>query len=438
MWRQKNSTVFAVLLIAITLNFIVTPTYAKNTELEGENYAPSSSSFQKPANVHTKNDTVTVGYFLGGGIQNSFNKESYPAFSGDQPLYTPYRSGFRFLGWYSDAALHKQIKTIPTDRKDHYILYAKWTAKINNYYNVEYYNYHKRESRFDKNLVLLKDLDYSFYNEIDIPGMPDTREEDVLKKYIFSASQCPQGICLTDEFVLITSYSTEDDCMGELMVFDRETGDYLVTLGMKKDSHLGGVAFDGENLWVCHSNSNTLERISYEYIRLIAEDAPGYCIDASAISDEYYLRNTPSCITCYGGRIWVATYNKMFRSKMYAYTYDTQLDKLVALSNYNIPCKVQGIAFDSQGAVYLSTSLGRSNSSYLKVYSSLIALNQSPSTPSVKVEMPPCSEEIAIVDNNLYVLFESASSKYFEGTDGKGTSVAPIDKVLKVNVATIW
>ena len=225
---------------------------------------------------------------------------------------------------------------------------------------------------------------------------------------------------------------------GALMVFDRETGDYLVTLGMKKDSHLGGVAFDGENLWVCHSNSNTLERISYEYIRLIAEDAPGYCIDASAISDEYYLRNTPSCITCYGGRIWVATYNKMFRSKMYAYTYDTQLDKLVALSNYNIPCKVQGIAFDSQGAVYLSTSLGRSNSSYLKVYSSLIALNQSPSTPSVKVEMPPCSEEIAIVDNNLYVLFESASSKYFEGTDGKGTSVAPIDKVLKVNVATIW
>lgn len=125
------------------------------------------------------------GVFLGGGIQNSFNKESYPAFSGEQPLYTPYRSGFRFLGWYSDAALHKQIKTIPTDRKDHYILYAKWTAKINNYYNVEYYNYHKRESRFGKNLVLLKDLDYSFYNEIDIPGMPDTREEDVLKN-IFS------------------------------------------------------------------------------------------------------------------------------------------------------------------------------------------------------------------------------------------------------------
>ena len=65
MWRQKNSTVFAVLLIAITLNFIVTPTYAKNTELEGENYAPSSSSFQKPANVHTKKRYGYRGVFFG-------------------------------------------------------------------------------------------------------------------------------------------------------------------------------------------------------------------------------------------------------------------------------------------------------------------------------------------------------------------------------------
>lgn len=94
------------------------------------------------------------------------------------------------------------------------------------------------------------------------------------------------------------------------MVFDRESGEYLVTLGMKKESHLGGIAFDGENVWICHSNSNTLERISYEYITKIAQDAPEYCIDASALSDEYRLKNTPSCITCYGGRLWVATHTR--------------------------------------------------------------------------------------------------------------------------------
>ena len=55
-----------------------------------------------------------------------------------------------------------------------------------------------------------------------------------------------------------------------------------------------------------------------------------------------------------------------------------------------------------------------------------------------QLEMPPCSEEIAIADDNVYVLFESASLRYFEGTDGKGNSSSPIDKVLEVTVASIW
>ena len=33
-------------------------------------------------------------------------------------------------------------------------------------------------------------------------------------------------------------------------------------------------------------------------------------------------------------------------------------------------------------------------------------------------------------EDNLYVLFESAGEKYLEGTDGKGQSLSPIDKLL--------
>lgn len=54
------------------------------------------------------------------------------------------------------------------------------------------------------------------------------------------------GICITDEYVLITSYSDDKGSLGELMVFDREDGEYLVTLGMDANSHLGGIAFDGK------------------------------------------------------------------------------------------------------------------------------------------------------------------------------------------------
>ena len=134
----------------------------------------------------------------------------------------------------------------------------------------------------------------------------------------------------------------------------------------------------------------------------------------------------------------MATYSKFFESKMVSYSYDVTTDRLVSLSSYNIPKRVQGIAFDRNGSVYLSTSLGRNNSSYLKVYDSLLALTKNPGNPKVKIEMPPCSEEIVVAEENVYILFESASEKYFEGTDGKGTSTSPIDQVLEVEVASIW
>ena len=317
------------------------------------------------------------------------------------------------------------------------VLFAKWTRPIDNRYNVEMYSY-QTASVLSRNQKELKECNYAFLDDLDIPGMPSTREKDYLDNLISSEGQCLQGLCFTPDYILMTAYADGSDTKGSLMIFERETGNYLATLGMKEKSHLGGIAFDGENVWICHSNSKTLERIPYEYIERIGADAPGYCVDASALSDEYKLDNIPSCITCYGGRIWVATHTKFFDSEMLSYSYDEENDTLTSLSSYNIPNKVQGIAFDKGGQVYLSTSYGRNSSSYLKVYASLLTLTKHPNEPSAKVEMPPCSEEIAIADDNVYVLFESASLRYFEGTDGKGNSSSPIDKVLEVTVASIW
>jgi len=82
----------------------------------------------------------------------------------------------------------------------------------------------------------------------------------------------------------------------------------------------------------------------------------------------------------------------------------------------------------------LSSSYGRSNSSYLYNYTSITSLATSPNRPALKVEMPPCSEEIDCYNDTLYVMFESAGEKYLEGTDGKGTSLSPIDKILEIPV----
>ena len=218
------------------------------------------------------------------------------------------------------------------------------------------------------------------------------------------------------------------------MVIDKESGDYLFTLGMDPASHLGGIAFDGENVWVCNSSKNAIERISYDFIELMASQNPGEVVDATDVVDIYKVSNTPSCITFYGNRLWIATHTKIINSKMKAYFYDKKSDTLKALSTYKIPSKVQGIAFDEDGAVYLSTSYGRRSSSYIKKYASVIEMASEPDSPITAIEMPPGSEEIDIDDGKLCVIFESAGEKYFEGTDGKGVSTSPIDKILQIDL----
>jgi uncharacterized repeat protein (TIGR02543 family) len=382
-------------------------------------------------------DHYRLVYELNGGTNNVFNPSIIEKTDLPLVLEVPSKEGYNFAGWYTDSAYQYKITEIDESNAANMVLFAKWTKAIDNNYNVEMYSYHS-QSLTNQKLKELKECSYSFVDDVEIPGMPSTREQDYLNNLITSEDQCLQGLCFTPELILMTAYTDDTNTDGALLVFDRENGAYLATLRMKKNSHLGGIAYDGDNVWICHSNSNTLERIAYEDILNIASDSPGYCVDISALSDEYTVKNAPSCITCYGGRIWVATHTKIFNSEMISYYYDEDTNSLAAISNYQIPNKVQGIAFDESGAVYLSTSYGRNKSSYLKVYSSLLALNQAPNDPTMKVEMPPCSEEIAIAGNNVYVLFESASMKYFEGTDGNGTSISPIDKILQVDVASIW
>lgn len=65
-------------------------------------------------------------------------------------------------------------------------------------------------------------------------------------------------------------------------------------------------------------------------------------------------------------------------------------------------------------------------------YNSLKALAKDLNDPELEVEMPPCAEGITVVSGYAYVLFESANEKYYRGTDGKGISDAPLDRILVI------
>ncbi len=410
--------------------------YALEIRTEAMNKLENMDMVKKTAISFADLEEIHLAYALNGGTGN---KNPFIIAKEDLPytLSIPEREGYNFAGWYTDRACTDKITRIDQSIAKNMVLFAKWTKEIDNYYNVEMYTY--RSGAIEgRNHKELRDCQYDFLDDLVIPGMPSTRERDYLEAMISSDAQCMQGLCFTPDYILMTAYAEEAQSSGSLMVFDRSSGEYLVTLRMREDSHLGGIAFDGDNVWVCHSSAKTLERIPYTTIRSMAKRSDRRCVDISEMTDEYRLKNIPSSITCYGGRIWVATHTKILDSQMRSYSYDEKSNQLSSVNSFRIPSKVQGIAFDADGTVYLSTSYGRNNSSYLKVYASLLTLTQSPNEPTMNVEMPPCAEQIAIADEHIYVIFESASRKYFEGTDGNGRARAPLDKVLEVAVASIW
>ena len=288
---------------------------------------------------------------------------------------------------------------------------------IDNLANVENYNY---KGNYDKEkAVPLKACDYSFWENVLLPGTGQLPQE--------TTDSCVQGLAFTPDYLLLTAYALNAQENGGLYVYDRKTGAFLGKIPMRRGSHLGGIAYDGKNVWVCHSGERVLSRISY---KALCGAVRQRTFSVEGFEEDYPLDDEPSCLTAENGQLFAATFREKEKSRMTAYRYDENRDRLVAENVYQIPPKVQGVAFDAAGNVWFSTSYGRKNSSFLLKYKALAAVGEEGVQPEAVVELPPCSEELAAQNGKLYIVFESACRKYKEGTDGRGKSRSPLDKIL--------
>lgn len=391
-----------------------------------------SYTLNEKNNVNSSIPVYDIIYNLNLGENHYLNPTVYYEQILPFQLMPPHREGYNFAGWYTDSSYQHPVTEIADCEDGNLILYAKWTKKISASMNIQLYSYNTSSLTRSPERKL-SNMNYRILEDLDIPGMPYTRFEDYIAQKIFSVDQCPQGLCVTEDLILVTSYSTGSrDTYGCLHAFDRINGEYLATLSMKQGSHLGGITYDGTNLWICHSNYRTIERLDYALVKEIAMHKPGRTVELPEEYEEYRVLNSPSCITFFGGKLWIATHTRFFKSVMKSYRYED--GKLTQCEEFAIPDKVQGVTFDEAGHVYLSTSFGREKSSYIKVYESAYALSKRPEKPAECVEMPPCSEELAIAGEELLVLFESSAQKYMEGTDKKGKALAPLDHLVAIQL----
>lgn len=264
---------------------------------------------------------------------------------------------------------------------------------------------------------------------ITIPGLIQTAVGSDTSK-----TMVPQGLAFADKYVLISAYDSAKTMNSVIYVVSKEDKTFKTVLSLPNKDHLGGIAFDGENIWVC--GDKALNVIKYSDLESYVEnDEQSQSI---TFKTSVNVGFTTSFATYYNGRVFTGTFNQTDTDSMYGYDVVGKASETPTLTRaikMVVPEKTQGVAFrESDGLMIVSTSYGRLNYATLRFYkpswsevdSSTVALVHK--NDAVKnLTVPPMTEGIVIDGDYTYVLFESGAAEY---ADGASYCVYPINRVL--------
>ena len=227
-----------------------------------------------------------------------------------------------------------------------------------------------------------------------------------------STHMCPQAITFAKDYLLMTAYDYVGEERSVIYVMDKKSKKLLTTLVLSDHVHLGGIAFDGENVWVSHGERVGL--IKFGTIESAAKAGKSY----KEISYKALLstKTTASFITYYKDMLWIGKNSESGSQIMYSYAISDKsgTPSITPKSSIKIPNRVQGVAFLENGTMVLSRSnLYLSSMPYyiarLEYYKPTWKDNKITKLNKVKniMPMPTMNEGIEIHDGMLYVVYES-------------------------------
>ena len=241
-----------------------------------------------------------------------------------------------------------------------------------------------------------------------------------------------QGITASEEhgLILVSGYM-KDHSPSRIYVTNENNEDYFVTVnenGKAYDGHAGGIAYHGGFVYLAGEDAvrviemddilnagngavvNTLETVPVNNQASFAFADDNYLYVGEFHDGDSYVTEHP--FETPGGK------NHAIVSR---YTYDniTEPDLI-----YSIPNKVQGFCITADGEMVLSTSFGL-NDSYFYVYDADDAVNSGLVLDGApvyflgqcknEIKAPAMSEGLAIFNDEVITLFESACDKYIFG-----------------------
>lgn len=236
-----------------------------------------------------------------------------------------------------------------------------------------------------------------------------------------STNMCPQGITFAEDYLLLTAYDLKDEENSVIYVIDKNTQELLTTLILPDLSHVGGICYDGENVWITRgtrASAFTLDVVD----EAVNQEKEYVYIEFHTTSK---LGITASYIAYYDDKLWVGSYDELKTTYMHSFQIDYEeketgniVYSLTKVDTVLMPTRVQGIAFMEDGRLILSRScqLYQGLRGYMRridVYQPTYSLSGNVTVKLNKVVnyvyTPSMNEGIAIDGSYLYVAFESAA-----------------------------
>lgn len=270
----------------------------------------------------------------------------------------------------------------------------------------------------------------------------------------------PQAVCIAEDYMLITAYDGkekyEEDsnlCIERdkynsviyvLSNLEHQSRSYLTTLVLPCKEHVGGIAFDGTNVWISNGNDK-ISSISYSAV----QNAVTQNEDSIAIEFDKTINIDikPSFMTYYNGNLWVGTHEEKEKGVFNAYDINMLNESDTAVPHFysHVPSKAQGALFveiENKPYLLLTRSLGRNTDkdgyiSQMEFYapdlsSSYVNINKSQKT----LLAPPMIEGITIDGDYIYCCFESASTVY-STIEGNLCDV-PVDRICALDTSMLF
>lgn len=281
-----------------------------------------------------------------------------------------------------------------------------------------------------------------------VPGLveAETLAMNQQGKLAVSTSMDPQGVTVTEDYLLISCYSYDPQYHSVIFVLDKHTHHYIKTVVLDGNPHVGGIVYDSvnQNIWIAndvhggkHARVSAIALSTLERYQLHKEKKP----IAYTQTIELPELSRASFIGYKEDALFVGDFSQRHEGRLYKYGIDqkgkinaTSIRKIRLLDNtpesIPIPQKIQGVTF-YKDTILFSQSFGKQHSKIL-IYKDTKDDYFFKKDVIKEIEAPPYMEQIYASGSSLYVLFESATQRFRNEFD-----VEKVDRVLRLDLSMI-